>query len=34
MVLVKGILKRDFKDTTEAKFSKVIGLIIVEKVKF
>jgi hypothetical protein len=33
-VLVKGILKRDLKDTTEAEFSKTIGLTTVERVKF
>jgi hypothetical protein len=33
-VLVKGILKRDLKDMTEAEFGKAIGLTTIERVKF
>jgi len=33
-VLVKGILKRDLKDTTEVDFGKSLGLRTVERVKF
>jgi hypothetical protein len=33
-VLVKGMLKRDLKDVTEAVFGKELGLTSVEKVKF
>lgn len=31
---MKGMLKRDLKDTTEVEFGKAIGLSTVDKVKF
>jgi hypothetical protein len=33
-VLVKGMLKRDLKDTTEAEFGQSLGLSSVERAKF
>jgi len=33
-VLVKGVLKRDLKDTTEDEFGQLLGLSSVERAKF